>query len=344
MRRLLVYALLGIVVLSGIAYIVYTPRDLQPVIIYKPQFADASLRDETQTTAHAEPRASKARALPQQQTHLSTAAVTEQQDPLQAALASPSYLEYSEKQAERVGFNVLLWWEFLEANGIAHDGRERQAEMFEKHFPDGGDYADYELTMRLTVAEMFFEDPSASVMDVLHRFNATQSHRVWRFGYFNGYEGEYEWGEGIQREVTDIVADAIHTQLPFEPSPSSVPQLPVRSQEQKMKMGHFHYFAPPSPTTNGVASVKSPELAPRLPTEIPTFPEIAPLPESLEPLEMHFFQKFQREDAVVAPDAEIQALLRGRFPHPRSETATHRLRTANPEVDTHIDAGTTEID
>lgn len=295
MRRLYVICLLvGIVVLSGIAAIVCIPRDLQPVIIYKPQFADAPKRTEIQINTHAEPRASEARALREQQTRLTAETVTEKLDPLEAALASPSYREYSEKQAERVGFNVLLWWEFLEANGIAHNGRKRQAEMFEKYFPDGGTYADYEPMMLLTVAEMFFEDPDASVMEVLHRFNATQSNRVWRFGYFNGYEGEYEWGADIQRAVADIVAGDTHTQRRLEPIPPSVSQLPTDTERSK---------------TDGDASVNSPEWIPRTPTEMPTA-EMTPLPESLEALETHFFEI---EDAALTTDAEIEALLRKLF-------------------------------
>ena len=51
------------------------------------------------------------------------------QQRLKDAMASPAYLEYSRKQAERVGFNIVLWWEFLEAAGIEHNGRQLQAEM-----------------------------------------------------------------------------------------------------------------------------------------------------------------------------------------------------------------------
>ena len=81
------------------------------------------------------------------------------QDRLEAAKASPAYAEYKRKQSERMGFNIVLYWEFLEASGIRHNGRILQAKAFEKHFPDGGSYADYEPMMRLAVAEMFLEDP-----------------------------------------------------------------------------------------------------------------------------------------------------------------------------------------
>jgi len=217
----IVSTLVGIAALTALLYFIGIPRDMQPLVIYKTTHLNTSKADPTATTdaPHSDTKnngQSRANA-----TQGDTAADTQghsgsAQHRLKAAMASPAYLEYSRKQAAQVGFNVVLWWEFLEANGIPHNGRQLQAAAFEKHFPDGGDYADYEPIMRLAVAELFLEDPEASVMDILQRFNAQRPNRVWRFGYFNGYEGEYEWGQQIQRDAVDIVATAITTPETFE--------------------------------------------------------------------------------------------------------------------------------
>ena len=325
-----VSVLVGAVAIAAIVWFVCRPREMDPVIIYKTTAIDAPQRAETQTTTYAEPRASKARALPQQQTRLPAAAVAEKPDPLQAALASPSYLEYSEKQAERLGFNVLLYWEFLEAAGITHNGRILQAEAFEKYFPDGGSYADYEPMMELAVAKMFLEDPSQSVMDVLQRFNATRSNRVWRFGYFNGYEGEYEWGQRIQRDAINIVANAARRQDPFEMPSPSVPE-PLATEDF---------------STDVIEAVRPPEGSPSdTPEEMPSFAEIETLPESFE---TQFLEALETEIPAFPTDAGLETALRERFSPDRFGTAAEtlrrygpeeglrRLRASDPEVATHI--------
>ena len=330
----IVSLLVGAVAIAAIVYFVCRPREMEPITIYKTTPIDTPRTAET-AAARAATTADGYRGshrTPHQNRH-ADAPETEMsvQERLKAAMASPAYAEYTRKQAERLGFNIVLWWEFLEASGITHNGRILQAAAFEKYFPDGGDYADYEPMMELAVAEMFLEDPSASVIDVLQRFNADQPNRVWRFGYFNGYEGEYEWGKGIQRDAANIVANAAHPNVPSELSDPSVPE--------SLETEGF--------STDVGEAVRPPEGSPSdTPEEIPAFTEIETLSESFE---AQFFQALETEIPAFPTEAGLETQLRERFSPERFGTAAQtlhrygpeeglrRLKVSDPEVATHIE-------
>ena len=331
----IVSLLIGAVAIVAIVSLASRRGEMEPIIIYKTTPIDTPRSAETAAARAATTAGGyqEAHRTPHQNGH-ADAPATEMsvEERLQAAMESPAYAEYTRKQAERLGFNVVLWWEFLEAAGITHNGRILQAAAFEKHFPDGGDYADYEPMMELAVAEMFLEDPSQSVMDVLQRFNATQSNRVWRFGYFNGYEGEYEWGQRIQRDAATIVANAARRQDTFEVSSPSVP-------ESLVTEGF---------STDVGAAVRPPDPS-DIPTAIPSFAESETLPESFEALETQFFQGLEADVPVFPTDARLETQLRERFSPDRFSTATQtlrrygpeeglrRLKVSDPEVATHIE-------
>lgn len=82
---------------------------------------------------------------------------------LKRAMQSPEYLAYKKKQdAIFPGFNLVLWWDFLESQGIESSARELQEKNFRESFPTG-DYADYEPMMRKELAEQFLEIGRAHV-------------------------------------------------------------------------------------------------------------------------------------------------------------------------------------
>ena len=340
MRRIhIVGFLIGAVAIAALVWFVCRPREIDPVTVYK----ITPINTLKNTGAAADRGVSTRRGMDSDrrsdgtshQNRHADAPATEMsvEERLQAAMASPAYEAYTRKQAERLGFNVVLWWEFLEAAGITHNGRILQAAAFEKHFPDGGSYADYEPMMELEVAEMFLEDPSQSVMDVLQRFNATQSNRVWRFGYFNGYEGEYEWGQRIQRDAVDIVVNGIRQHDTFEGSPS--PSVPESLATEGFSTDVGAAVRPPDPSG--------------IPAEMPSFAESETLPESFEALETQFFQGLEADVPAFPTDARLETQLRERFSPDRFSTATQtlrrygpeeglrRLKASDPEVATHIE-------
>ncbi len=331
----IISVLVGVVAIAAIVYCVgLRPRELDPIIIYKttsidtPRTAETAAARAATTTGGYE----DAHRTPHQNGHADAPdPEMSVQERLKAAMESPAYEAYARKQAERLGFNIVLYWEFLEAAGITHNGRILQAEAFEKYFPDGGSYADYEPMMELAVAEMFLEDPSQSVMDVLQRFNATRSNRVWRFGYFNGYEGEYEWGQRIQRDAANIVANAAHRQDTFEGFPSpSVPE-PLGTEDFSTDVGEAVRPSEGSPSNT--------------PEEMPSFAEVETLPESFE---AQFLEGLETEIPAFPTDAGLETQLRERFSPDQfgraaqtlrrygPEEGLRRLRASDPEVATHI--------
>ena len=213
--------------LCAIGWVLFRPRALEPVVTYKATVPQRRATETSQT-----PQASQARRVEtppekaerrketleekaerRREGHLELmrALGWKENEPhmqkLKKVLNSPAYVEYVKKQAEKPGWNAVLWWELHESLGIPHTGRRVQAESFRKYFPDGGDYADYEPLMRKRVAEIALEDPTQDTADVLRRFNADFANQVWRHGYFNGYEGEYEWGDAIRQNAASIVAE-----------------------------------------------------------------------------------------------------------------------------------------
>ncbi len=330
----IVRIVLGIVALVGIVYFIGKPREMAPVVIYKA----TRLTAETETPARHSKRENNAPP----SANVSSVETTADAAParsgsaaqrLKTAMASPAYLEYSRKQAERVGFNIVLWWEFLEAAGIEHNGRQLQAEAFEKYFP-GGDYADYEPMMRLAVAELFLEDPDASVMDVLQRFNAERPNRVWRFGYFNGYEGEYEWGERIKRDAVDIFANAI-------------------TREETFQGPAFSEFSPdtevPAIGTASEAETFEPLTGPPDLEENRAFATPEPLPETFKEFEAEFLKRFTVNLPDLPSDTDLETTLDQQFSPERLNTAMQtlyrygpqdglrHLKTTDPEAAAHFE-------
>ena len=317
-----VSVLIGAVAIAAIVYFLCRPREMAPIIIYKTTPIDtrrgaetAGVRATATTTggypdAHRTPHPNGHVDAPETQISV--------QERLKAAMASPAYEAYTRKQAERVGFNIVLYWEFLEAAGIAHNGRILQAEAFAKYFPAGGSYADYKPMMELAVAEMFLEDPSQSVTDVLQRFNATRANRVWRFGHFNGYEGEYEWGQQIQRDAANIVATATRTPETFALPTFELPD-----------------FSNAPPDTEVSASDATPEDSPfdpltAPPEEIPTSEALETLPQTLEALEAEFFKRYTTGIPDLPSDAALETTLRERFSPERFNTAMQTLHRHGP--------------
>ena len=191
-----------VVGICAISVLFLTQEEKAPVVIYKatlPKFQTAEPSgglSEAKLKARAE--ASKEGML----ANMRIRGMKDDNPRLQAmerALSSPAYLEYlKEQDAVFPGFNLGLWWDFLESQGIS-SGRQLQEENFREHFPTG-DYADYEPMMRQRLAELFLEtvppeDPTDRrevrryTLDVMSLFRAEWANKIWMRGYFNGYDG-----------------------------------------------------------------------------------------------------------------------------------------------------------
>ncbi len=247
---------------------------------------------------------------------------------LKRILDSPEHLEYVRKQDEKPGFNVVLWWELLEELGIPHTGRRVQETFFREYFPTG-EYADYEPMMRHYIAELFLEDPSRDVTEVLRIFNADRANGIWSRGYFNGFEGEYEWGQEIQKNAASIVAE--FTSLDTDTLPPATPA---------------NLAAEPKPTD--VATENSgTEAVQREDTEDLTGPKQIARP--IEELETKPIKDILADIPDLPTNADFETALRESFSAERLnagmrtltqhglQEGLRKLKEADPELATYIE-------
>ena len=319
-------------------WLLFRPKKMESVVIYRTTTSKQHDADTSQTAQSAEERQEETleeRAERTKEQHLDMMRALGWQDDeprmqqLQDVLNSPAYLEYVRKQAEKPGFNAVLWWELHESLGIPHTGRRVQAEFFRKYFPDGGEYADYEPLMRRRVAEIALEDPAQNTADVLRRFNADFANQVWRHGYFNGYEGEYEWGDNIRQNAASIVA---------EPTPWDVDTPPAATDAESLD---------DTRTTDGAEENADTLPSPR--AAAPSLEEVERIPESDVEIEAALTEQLLPVAPERPTDVTLEKALRSQFSPQRftraiqtlnqygPEEGLRRLKAADPEVAAQVE-------
>ena len=301
-------------------WLLVQPKKMEPVVIYKappPEQRDAQTSQTAQSAEERQEETLEERAERKKEGHLDLMRDLGWQDDeprmqqLQHVLNSPAYLEYVRKQEEKPGFNAVLWWELHESLGIPHTGRRVQAEFFQKYFPDGGEYADYEPLMRRRVAEIALEDPDQSTADVLRRFNADFANQVWRHGYFNGYEGEYEWGDDIRQNAASIVA---------EPTPWDVDTSSAATDVESLD----------DTRTTDVAEENADTLPP--PREAaPSLEKVERLSQSDAEIEAALTEELLPTAPELPTDVTVEKALRAQFSPQRFTRAIQTLKQYGPE-------------
>ena len=337
-----------ILALCAIGWVLFRPRALDPVVTYKATVPQRRATETSQT-----PQASQARraetppekakrketleekAERRREGHLKLmrALGWKENEPhmqkLKKVLNSPAYMEYVKKQAEKPGWNAVLWWELHESLGIPHTGRRVQAEAFRKYFPDGGDYADYEPLMRKRIAEIALEDPAQDTADVLRRFNADFANQVWSQGYFNGYEGEYEWGDAIRQNAASIVAEP----TPWDVNTSPGATEPASTGETR---------------TTDIAKENADTQLPPPRDTAPSLEKVERIPQSDAEIEAALAEQLRTAAPELPTDAQLEKTLRTQFSPQRFTRAMQtlqrygpaeglrRLQAADPEVAAHV--------
>lgn len=203
--------------LCMLGWIVFQPKQMEPLVTYgtvvpKSPTPEASLSDEERYEESLKTKAAEEIAY-----MFENGTDDPDAQALKRAMQSPEYLAYKKKQeAVFPGFNLVLWWDFLESQGIESSARELQEKNFRESFPTG-DYADYEPMMRKELAEEFLaSEPPLDMTDrqamreytltVLNRFRSDWRNKIWMRGYFNGYDGDVDWAESVRRDAVNIVA------------------------------------------------------------------------------------------------------------------------------------------
>ena len=340
-RPLYGVSILAIVLgLCMLGWMVFQPKQMEPLVTYRTVVPESPTPEASLSAEERYEKTLKTKVAQEIEYMLENAADDPDTQALTRAMQSPEYLEYKKKQeAIFPGFNLVLWWDFLESQGIESSARELQEKNFRESFPTG-DYADYEPMMRKALAEQFLASNSPlDTMDrqamreytltVLDRFRSDWRNKVWMRGYFNGYDGDVDWAESVRRDVVNILTELTPTDTETFPQPT-VPE----------------YTSNPS-ITDGVQT--DTEVLSQQREEVPTVERLEPVQDTAKASEMSrtmdvFSKMFDISDS---PDFETE--LREHFSSERFDRAIQtlnqykpaerlrKLKESDPEVATHVE-------
>ena len=323
--------------LCAIGWLVFQPRQMEPVVTYK------SVTPESRTTATPQSAEERYEVTLKERVARDIEYMLESgtddpdmQQALKKAMQSPEYLEYKRKQdAIFPGFNLVLWWDFLESQGIKSSARKLQEKNFREYFPTG-DYADYEPMMRKKLAELFLEldilvdrtdeqTVREYTLAVLNEFRSDWSQKIWMRGYFNGYDGDVAWADNIRQNAASIVTEL---------APADIDPLPLLTESVST-----------SNTTQIVEEVSDTESRINANAEaLPAIKDLAQAPQTLQRTEPELVQQQLRAIPGFPTETQFQDTLRHHFSFERlnraletlnrygSKEGLHRLKTSDPEV------------
>lgn len=346
--------------LCAIVWFALQPREIEPVVVYKtvtskPRPTEPltreqriqAVKEERKQTLEVRAAAEKERRLASMRKQRDT---DEEIQAMRKALDSPEYLEYMRKQdAVFPGYNIALWWDFLESQGIEAGGRKLQQKQFREVFPTGA-YLDYEPEMQKKLAALFLEYPPDDVFDLAdeqeaHAYtrgivdlfmNTDWKNKIWMRGYFNGYDGHLSWAENVRQNATRIVA----ADTPADTGVDTTP-LPTHST--------FN----PKPNTAEQTERSVEGLTPEHETLHPfedIEEDIEKSPQTVEAREREFTTDiFTDTPNNLSTNADFEKALRDAFSPQRFNTAMQtlnrygpeeglrRLKTSDPKAATYIE-------
>ena len=322
--------------LCAMGWLVFQPKQMEPIVTYRSVTPESRTAETAQSAEARHEAALKQRAARDIEYMLESGTDDADMQALKTAMQSPEYLEYKRKQdAVFPGFNLVLWWDFLESQGIKSSARELQEKNFREYFPTG-DYADYEPIMRKKLAELFLElDSLVDEMDkqtvreytlaVLNEFRSDWSNKIWMRGYFNGYDGDVAWADNIRQNAASIVTEL---------TPAAIDSLPRLTEPV------------PTPNTTHIAEeVSRTETSPNTNTEaLPALKDLTQAPEAIQRTESEPVKEHILDIPGFPTEAQFQNTLRHHFSLERLDRAVetlnrygskdglHRLKASDPEV------------
>ena len=323
--------------LCAIGWIVFQPKQMDPVVTYKSVTPEPRPVKTSQSAEERYEATLKERAARDIEYMLENGTDdSDMQQALKEAMQSPEYLEYKRKQdAIFPGFNLVLWWDFLESQGIKSSARELQKKNFREYFPTG-DYADYEPIMRKKLAELFLElDLLVDGMDkqtvreytlaVLNEFRSDWRHKIWMRGYFNGYDGDVAWADNIRQNAESMVAEL---------TPVYVETSPLLTE-----------FVSTPNTTHVVEETGDTALPLNTNAEeFPVFKDLAQMPQTIQRTETELAKQLIPDISEFPTKTQFQNTLRQHFSPERLnrtletlnrygfKEGLHRLKASDPEV------------
>ena len=314
--------------LCAIGWLVFQPKQMKPVITYK------SVTPEPRTVKPPQSAEERYEATLKESAALDIAYMLENatdssdtQQTLKKAMQSPEYLEYKRKQdAIFPGFNLVLWWDFLESQGIKSSARELQEKNFREHFPTG-DYADYEPIMRKKLAELFLElDLPVDGMDeqtgreytlaVLNEFRSDWSQKIWMRGYFNGYDGDVAWADNIRQNAESIVAELTPVYVDTSPLPT----------ESVFTPNTTHVVEETGDTASPLNTNAE---------AFPVFKDLAQMPQTIQRTEAELAKQRILDIPEFLTKTQFQNTLRQHFSPERLNRALETLNQYGPKAGLH---------
>ncbi|MCY3743033.1 MAG: hypothetical protein OXH00_18610 [Candidatus Poribacteria bacterium] len=323
--------------LCAIGWLVFQPKQMEPVVTYRSVTPESRTADTPQSAEERYEANLKERAGRDIEYMLeSRTDDPDMQQALKKAMQSPEYLAYKRKQdAIFPGFNLVLWWDFLESQGIKSSARELQEKNFREYFPTG-DYADYEPIMRKKLAELFLEldllvdgtdkqTVREYTLAVLNEFRSDWSHKIWMRGYFNGYDGDVAWADNIRQNAANILTEL---------TPADIKTSPLLTESVSTQN-----------TTHIVEAVSDTVTFPNIDAEaLPVLKDSAQGPQTIQRTESVLIKQHLPDTAGFPIETQFQDTLRDHFSLERlnraletlnrygSKDGLHRLKESDPEV------------
>ena len=340
-RPLYGVSILAIVLgLCMLGWIVFQPKQIEPLVTYKTVVPESPAPEASLSAEERYEETLKTKVAQEIAYMLENRADDPDTQALKRAMQSPEYLEYKKRQdAIFPGFNLVLWWDFLESQGIESSARELQEKNFRESFPTG-DYADYEPMMRKELAEQFLaSDPPLDMTDrqamreytlvVLDQFRGDWRNKIWMRGYFNGYDGDVDWAESVRRNAANIVTeltpvDTVTISQPIVPDYTSDPSITgsVRTDTEALSQQRedgtsVEHSEPVQDTAKAIEVRRTVDMLSKM------F-DVSDSPDFETELREHFSpERFNRA---------IQALNQY-----KPEERLRRLKASDPEVATHVE-------
>ena len=335
MKIKLIYAIGSLAIILTLcagAWLLFQPKSMEPVVIYKTVEPEPLAAEITKEPLSQEAPKLKEKADQNKEIIIEgLKAVRGESDPhaakLEKALNSPAYLEYVKSQEGTFGVNLGAWWAFLESQGLS-SSRGLQEREFRELFPDGGSAADYEPEMRKKVAELALADLSLDTVKLLRTFwQQDKSNYIWSRQQFNGHVGDYDWVDNIRQNAGSIVAE-FNTEVPTTSDimPAIVPASgPMDVAEESI------------------------DTVPVQSEDTVSQSEIEPMPSTVEALDVELTKDIFRDIPNLPTMADFEKTFRESFSPQRfttmmqtltrygPEEGLRRLKESDPEVATHIE-------
>ena len=248
------------------------------------------------------------------------------------AMETSAYAEYLRKQEAEPGHDAILYFDFLELQGVIDlDGEEIMDIVFGAFFPTGSSI-DYEPMMRKQLVEIALENPSKNSREIRKMFQEEDpANAIWSLVHFNGSVRYYEWSENVRQNAASAIAEFTSVDTAIDPALSQITGT----------------FTPDSSTTDGTE--ENNHILPGQREDTLSPKDRAQILQSIEGPEVELTKDIFADIPNLPTNTDFEKALRERFSPQRFNSALQtlnqygpkegirRLKESDPEVATHLE-------